>query len=108
MRRDGSRTPRSGSRARRIAQAPGKGREQGMADRTSQKPPPKVSEDNAGFWQSCKEHQMKLQKCDECGKFRYYPSPMCGNCGSFKFQWTPVSGNATVYSFTVVTKPPTP
>ncbi len=70
------------------------------------KPLPKITEDNEGFWASCKEHQMKLQKCSSDGKFRYFPSPICPYCGSFDFEWTAVSGLGSVYSYSVVHRPP--
>lgn len=67
---------------------------------------PAITLDNQGFWDSCKEHKMKLQKCNECGKFRYFTSPICPNCSSFEFRWEPVTGKATVYTYSVVHRPP--
>jgi hypothetical protein len=49
---------------------------------------------------------MKLQKCTQCGAFRYFTSPICPECSSFDFRWEPVSGRATIYTFSVVHRPP--
>lgn len=60
------------------------------------------------FWASVKSHAMALQKCDDCGAFRFIPLELCPKCHSEAFTWTPVSGNGTVYTFTVVYRGPTP
>ncbi len=67
---------------------------------------PEIDEDNFEFFQSCRDHAMRLQRCDDCGSHRYYPSAVCPVCQSFAFEWMPVSGNATVYTFTVVHRAP--
>jgi uncharacterized OB-fold protein len=72
------------------------------------KPLPEIDGDNAEFWDSCRRHAMALQKCLVCGYWRYYPTPVCTRCGSFETAWTPVSGRATVYTCSVVHRPPSP
>lgn len=57
------------------------------------------------FWEGTKRHELVLQKCQECGTFRYYPRPRCPECQSADAAWTPVSGRGAVYSFTVVHRP---
>lgn len=57
------------------------------------------------FWEGCRRHELVLQKCGTCGKFRYYPRPFCPECRSPEFEWTRCSGRGTVYSFTVVHRP---
>ncbi|MCH2171924.1 OB-fold domain-containing protein [Myxococcota bacterium] len=70
------------------------------------KPIPLIDEDNEAFWASCRRHAMELQRCSECDYWRYYPSPVCHRCSSFEFEWTPVSGLGTVYTYSVVYRPP--
>jgi uncharacterized OB-fold protein len=60
------------------------------------------------FWESLKEHQVKVQKCDNCGRMRYVPKEICYNCQSTSATWTPISGNGEVYTFTIVRRAPTP
>ena len=72
------------------------------------KPMPIIDDDNAEFWESCKRHQMSLQKCSDCGYWRYYPSPICHKCSSFNFNWKTVSGKATVWTYSIVYRPPSP
>lgn len=67
---------------------------------------PVIDEDNRGYWESCKRHAMRLQKCSECGAWRYYPTPVCPKCSSFNFEWAEVSGFGTVYTFSVIYRAP--
>ncbi len=67
---------------------------------------PEIDEDNFEFFQSCRDHAMRLQRCNECGSCRYYPSAVCPVCQSFTFEWALMSGKATVYTFTIVYRPP--
>ena len=60
------------------------------------------------FWDSLKEHQIKVQKCDNCGAFRYVPKEICNKCLSTEATWTPISGDGEVYTFTVIRRAPTP
>jgi hypothetical protein len=67
---------------------------------------PAIDADNQEFWDSCKRHDMHLQKCRSCGRWRYYPSPICPNCSSFEFDWRPASGYGTVFTYSVIYRPP--
>lgn len=70
------------------------------------KPLPEVDVDNQQFWASCREHQMRLQKCRNCGYWRYYPGLVCHRCGSLEADWEAVGGLGTIYTFSVVHRPP--
>lgn len=66
------------------------------------RPLPTITADHEEFWIATKEHRMKLQRCDDCGRFWYYPGPVCHYCSSRAFTWTPVSGRGTIYSYSVL------
>lgn len=66
------------------------------------RPLPTITEDHAEFWVATKAHELKLQKCDRCGRFWYYPGPVCHYCSSREFTWTAVSGTGTIYSYSVL------
>jgi uncharacterized OB-fold protein len=53
------------------------------------------------FWEYAKRHQLAIQRCDQCGRFQYWPSPVCRNCLSFALSPAPVSGRGHVYTYTV-------
>jgi uncharacterized protein len=66
------------------------------------RPLPTITEDHAEFWVATKAHELKLQKCDRCARFWYYPGPVCHYCSSREFTWTAVSGKGTIYSYSVL------
>jgi uncharacterized protein len=57
------------------------------------------------FWEGCQRHELVLQRCSACGKFRYYPRPFCPECRTPEYEWTRCSGLGSVYSFTIVHRP---
>jgi len=65
------------------------------------KPLPRIDEESKGFWEGCQRHQLYVQKCRDCGVFRYYPRALCPRCLSGKIEWVLSSGKGTVYTFTV-------
>jgi hypothetical protein len=68
------------------------------------KPLPRVTADNRPFWEAARRHQLALQRCGECGHFRYPPAPVCPECLSERAEWTPVSGRGAVSTFVVFHK----
>ena len=66
------------------------------------RPLPTITPDNQEFWNSTKEHAAKLQRCNVCGNFWYYPGPVCHHCGAQDWTWTALSGKGTIYSFSVL------
>ena len=64
-------------------------------------PLPVPNQDNQEFWDGCKQHEFRIQRCRGCGTFRHYPRPACHNCASFDTEWVTVSGRGTVYSYTI-------
>lgn len=67
-----------------------------------QKPLPIPNEDTKPFWDGLKEHRLRIQKCRQCGQFRFPPRVICPHCMSLESQWVEVKGMGTVYSFTIV------
>lgn len=65
------------------------------------KPLPLPYADSKGYWEAAKKHELRLQKCSECGRLRFPPSPCCPECLSLNAEWTPVSGKGQVYTFTI-------
>jgi uncharacterized OB-fold protein len=76
-----------------------------VAASSGERPLPKRNAFSGPFWDAAQRHQLVLQRCDDCGKFRFYPRPMCPDCHSMAVTWTRCSGRGTVYSFTIVRRP---
>ncbi len=65
------------------------------------KPMPPLNRDSKPFWDSMKEHNMRLQRCAECGKIRHYPRPVCDHCLSMEYDWVRATGKGKVHSWTI-------
>jgi uncharacterized OB-fold protein len=73
------------------------------------KPRPHPTPVSQPFWDALREERVALQRCDDCGRWVYYPRSRCPSCLSERLSWTDVDGLGTVYSFTVAeqaTAPP--
>ena len=68
----------------------------------SDKPLPRSEPETREYWEGCKRHELLVQKCKNCGTFRFPPRPVCYNCASEITEWIRVSGKAQIYSWTVV------
>ena len=66
-----------------------------------QKPLPHIDEMNRPYWDAAKRHELMLQRCQECGHYRYPPGETCPRCLSDRLQWEKVSGRGTVHTWTV-------
>ena len=60
------------------------------------------------FWDACKRHELLIQKCRDCGTYRYPPREACNKCLSLNTDWVKVSGRGTVYSYCVPVEPSHP
>ncbi len=66
-----------------------------------QKPLPEINGDNTEFWSGCRAHELRFQKCRDCGHVRWPPSILCPACHSRETEWIVSSGRGTVYSFVI-------
>ncbi|MDA0788009.1 MAG: OB-fold domain-containing protein [Proteobacteria bacterium] len=60
------------------------------------------------FWNGLAEGQVRLQQCDDCDAWVFYPRSHCNACLSPNLTWKTVSGKGTIYSFTVARRPTAP
>lgn len=68
------------------------------------RPLPRITPDNEPFWEAARRHELRLQKCDDCGRIWWPPGPVCPDCLGERYTWAPVSGRGTVSSFVVFHK----
>ena len=73
-----------------------------------QKPLPFADADTRPYWEYCKRHELRMQRCAECRQVRFPPRPMCPACQSMRDEWVPMRGTGTVYSWIVVHPPVLP
>jgi len=65
------------------------------------KPLPIITDDNRHYWEFCKKHELRMQKCHNCGYIRFPPSILCPRCHSMDTEWVKLSGRGKIYSFVV-------
>lgn len=72
------------------------------------KPLPQPTPVTQPFWDGLAEHEIRIQQCDDCGAWVFYPRSHCHRCLSDRLTWRVVSGAATLYSFTIARQPTAP
>lgn len=71
-------------------------------------PVPHASSHVSGpFWEGCRSHQLRYQRCDACGLANFPPTEHCRQCLSDRISWQQSSGCGEIYSWTVVYRPVT-
>jgi uncharacterized OB-fold protein len=63
------------------------------------RPAPLRTPEDGVFWDHLRGRELRLQRCDGCGRLRYPPAPCCPDCLSADATWTPVSGRGTLLSW---------
>ena len=69
---------------------------------------PVIYPEEIPFWEAAKQRQLKLQRCNSCGKAWYPIGPACPFCFSMDFAWSPMSGRGTLHNYVVYHKAWTP
>jgi len=60
------------------------------------------------FWDGCHAGELRLQQCDHCQTYVFYPAYCCTACGADTLTWRQVSGRGRIYSVTHVHRPSHP
>ncbi len=71
---------------------------------TIQKPLPAMEGFAKEFYDWCKQHELRFQRCSDCGAWRHVPRELCAACGSWKWEWARSRGRGTVFTWTVVAR----
>jgi uncharacterized OB-fold protein len=69
---------------------------------TNEKPLPVLTNLNRPYFEGTKLHELRLQKCDQCGYVRFPVSTHCPKCLGGKASWIKASGRGRVWSFIVM------
>ncbi len=72
------------------------------------KPLPQPDPVTQPYWDSLRAHAMKIQRCNDTGKFFFYPRGLSPYTLSSNISWEPVSGRGTIHAFTIVYQQRTP
>lgn len=67
-----------------------------------EKPLPAIEPFSKPYWEAARRHEFVIQRCKDCGTFRFYPRVFCIKCWSANTEWVKTSGHGSVYTYTVV------
>jgi uncharacterized OB-fold protein len=67
---------------------------------------PVVSRDTEFFWAGTAAHELRIQRCTDCGALRHPPGPRCTACGSQRQGYLLAAGTGTIFSYVVHHHPP--
>lgn len=65
-----------------------------------QKPLPVPTDISRPFWEGLNQQEVRIQRCDDCGHWVFYPRNRCSHCLSDKLEWKTISGTGVLYSYT--------
>ena len=71
-------------------------------------PLPRPTPLSAPHWDGCRDGELRVQRCGDCGTYVFIPQPACTQCFSEKLEWVTTRGRGRVYSYTVVHRPVQP
>ncbi|MXR37502.1 bifunctional OB-fold nucleic acid binding domain-containing protein/MaoC family dehydratase [Craterilacuibacter sinensis] len=74
----------------------------------SNKPQPAITDISRPYWDALKQHQIKLQQCNACALWVFFPRSHCPHCLSDALQWREVSGQGKLLTYTVARIPTLP
>lgn len=69
------------------------------------KPMPQATEISAPFWDALKGNKVKIQQCNACQGWVFFPRRHCSHCLAHDLEWREVTGQGTLYSFTFTRVP---
>ena len=73
-----------------------------MSEAAYTKPLPSPSAESQPFWDACRRHELRLQRCGACGRYWFPPGLVCPECLSDDWEWALTSGRGQVFSFVVM------
>jgi uncharacterized OB-fold protein len=71
-------------------------------------PLPEPSAVSAPFWDGCRRHELRYQRCHRCSTALFDPASRCRTCGSSDLHWERSNGLGTIYSWSIVWRPQVP
>lgn len=72
------------------------------------KPLPVPTPTTAPYWEGLRRGEVRIQRCEACRAFVFYPRSSCPRCLSAELAWQTVSGNGRLHTFTIARQPTAP
>lgn len=67
---------------------------------------PQPTKETEPYWEGCRNHELLIQQCLNCGKHQFYPRIICTACSSRRVKWVRASGRGKVISYTTIHRAP--
>jgi uncharacterized OB-fold protein len=74
----------------------------------SRRPRPHPTPFTQPFWDALRDARLVIQRCSECGVWRWPPQVACPTCLSEHYTWADTTGRGRLYSYSVVHRPVDP
>ncbi len=68
---------------------------------TMLRPTPRQDALERTYWNYVARHELRLQCCTDCNRYRYPPAPACPDCGETNAEWRPLTGKGHVVAWTI-------
>lgn len=68
-------------------------------------PVPEPTPETLPFWEGTAVGELRIQRCNVCEKFYFYPRPYCPSCLSGDVEWRVVSGRGSLASYNINYRP---
>jgi uncharacterized OB-fold protein len=59
------------------------------------------SHDSRDFWEGCDRHELRIMRCQACGRWIHFPRRICPNCWSDDVSAETVDGSGHVVTFSI-------
>jgi uncharacterized OB-fold protein len=69
---------------------------------------PKPTPETQPYWDGAAAGELRLQRCNACGRAYFYPRPFCRYCSSEDVAWQRMSGNGRLVSYVINQRPVPP
>jgi uncharacterized OB-fold protein len=66
------------------------------------KPVPEPTPETEAFWEGCAAGELRIQACEACGAYSFFPTIACQACHGPQLAWKTASGRGEVVTYTVV------
>ncbi len=60
------------------------------------------------YWEGCRRHELRFQRCQSCATIPPLPMARCPQCQRDALAWERSAGDGSLYSWTVVWRPQNP
>lgn len=72
------------------------------------KPLPQATPTTAAFWEGLRRGEVRIQRCQACRAWVFYPRTNCPECLSNELSWQVVAGTGQLHTFTIARIPTAP